>query len=153
MEERALKSEDFCHIAKELLKRKTNVKFQARGFSMAPFIKNGDTLILSPLKGGQCAYGDVAAAVRPGTENVFVHRIVGRRRDDYLIKGDNIPGGPDGLFPRANILGIVIKIERNGKVCSFGLGPEKYIIAFLSRAKILSFILWFLRGVKSALFG
>lgn len=146
MEERKLKNGDFCIMAKEILARGLNLKFQAKGFSMSPFIKNGDILMISPFKGKKIGVGQVVAAVRPGTEEFIVHRAVGKSRGNYLIKGDNVPG-PDGFFPGKNILGYVTKTERDGRPISFGLGSEKLLIAFLSRTGVLYYALRCLRSI------
>ena len=62
----------------------------------------------------------------------MIHRIIGKTADLYLIQGDNATQ-PDGLFRTASILGRVTTVDRKGKNVFFGLGPERFLFAFLSR--------------------
>ncbi|WP_396654711.1 S26 family signal peptidase [Methanosarcina baikalica] len=111
-------------------------RFQAPGFSMYPFIRNCDTIIISPLSFGRPRLGDVVAFIRPGTGKLVIHRVVENKGGCYLIKGDNT-SEPDGLILNSNILGYVTKVERNGKKISLGLGLERLLIAYMSRKSIL----------------
>ncbi len=112
-------------------------RFQATGFSMYPFIRNLDTITVSPLPaGGRCRLGDVVAFLLPGTEKLAVHRVVGRMGECYLIRGDNTPE-PDGLISASRVLGVVTKVERNGRQIRLGLGPEKVVIAHLNRTDLI----------------
>ena len=99
---------------------------------MSPFIKDSDIITVSPLHSASPNIGDVVAFISPGIGRLVIHRVVGKRGKSYFIKGDNIPGS-DGLVPEAIILGCISKVERNGKDVFFGLGPERFLIAFLTR--------------------
>ena len=107
-------------------------RFRAKGFSMTPFIRDGDVITISPLFGIPPRHGDVVVFIRPGTERVVVHRVVGKKGDSYLIKGDNTFEA-DGFIPKSNILGSVKKVERQGKAVRLGIGPERLLLAFLTR--------------------
>ena len=63
-------------------------RFQARGFSMSPFIKNEDVLTIAP-PDSVYETGDVLAFIRPQSQKLAVHRAVARKKDAYFIKGDN----------------------------------------------------------------
>ncbi|NQU17887.1 MAG: S24/S26 family peptidase [Candidatus Saganbacteria bacterium] len=123
-------------------------RFQAKGGSMSPFIKDSDILTLARFS-GDYSIGDVAAFVRPEGKKLVVHRIVAKKNNAYLIKGDN-GFGQDSLIPKENILGRVIKVDRGTKNISFGLGPEKHLIAFLSRTNLLP-VLFFLPRMSLSL--
>jgi hypothetical protein len=99
---------------------------------MSPFIRDEDVVTLSPLRGDTPLFGEVVAFVSPYTERLTVHRVVGKEGDSYLTQGDRAPRN-DGLIPSKNILGRVIKIERKGKKVLLGIGPERFLIAFLTR--------------------
>ncbi len=99
---------------------------------MAPIIRNGDVITVSPLKGTLPRWGDVVAFIQPDTGRLVIHRVVRKRNDAYLIKGDNTLK-MDGPVPRDSILGCVTGVERNGTEISLGLGPERYLIALLTR--------------------
>jgi len=111
-------------------------RFRAKGFSMSPFVKDGDTVTLAPLSHAQPFLGDIVAFVSPGTGMLVVHRVVGKGDKHFLIKGDNMPD-VDGFVRRKNILGRVTRVERNGKDVFLGLGPERLLIAFLNRRSLL----------------
>ena len=111
-------------------------RFKAKGFSMSPFIKDGDVVTIFPLAGASPRLGDVVVFVHPEMGRLIIHRVAGKRGDSILIRGDNT-NDADGLIPKANILGRVTKVERDEKEVFLGLGPERILIAFLTRKKLL----------------
>lgn len=123
-------------LLQAVLNRGAPFRFRAKGFSMSPFIRDGDVVIVSPLAGTSPGLGSVVAFVHPETERLVVHRVVGKRGDSYLIRGDNAPE-EDSLVPEGNILGWVRRVERDGKRVFLGLGPERFLIAFLTRRGLL----------------
>jgi len=120
-----------------VLGRGVPFRFCARGWSMAPFIRDGDVITVSPLQRARPGIGEVVAFIRPGEGNVVVHRVVTRRGADSFIQGDAVPECTDGIIPPQNLLGRVTRIERNGRNVWLGLGPERYAIAWLSRTRWL----------------
>jgi len=109
---------------------------QAKGFSMSPFIRDGDVVTISPLHGTSPGIGDVVAFIHPSMKRVFIHRVVRKRGDSYILKGDNSLEG-DGPVHAAKILGLVTRVDRGNKRILLGLGPERQLIAFLSRKNLL----------------
>jgi hypothetical protein len=124
-------------LMRAVLVRGLPFRFRARGWSMAPFIRDGDVITVSPFRRARPGIGEVVAFTRPGTENVVVHRVLSRRGPAAFIQGDSVPGCGDGLIPAENLLGRVTRIERNGQEVWLGLGPERYAIAWLSRTRRL----------------
>lgn len=118
---------------------------------MAPFIKDGDWITVQPLKEDQSLLGKIVAYIQPGCGDLVVHRVIRHQGGEYLIQGDNHPGVPDQLSGREAILGSVIAIKRQGREIKFSLGPERYLIAFLGRARLLPWILQFLRSIKHSM--
>ena len=131
----SLSGEVFLKLLEAVIDKRAAFRFKAKGFSMSPFIKDGDIVTVSPLFGVP-ALGDVVAIIHPETEKLIVHRIIGKRKDFYLIKGDNVCE-IDGFIPDKNIIGRVTRIERSGKRIFLGFGPERFLIALLSRKKLL----------------
>jgi len=127
-----LSPEALLTIARTVLGKGIPFRFRAGGFSMSPFIRDGDVITVSPLKNGHISTGDVVAAFHSLNRKVFLHRVVRKIGNLYLLKGDNCPEA-DGMFPRENIMGKVTKIERSQRKKLFGLGAEKFVIAALSR--------------------
>jgi hypothetical protein len=113
------------------------IRFCARGWSMAPFIRDGDVITVAPLQPAFPAIGEVVAFVLPETGSLVVHRVIARRGAAVLLQGDNGLGYQDGFIPLESLLGRVKRIERNGRRVWLGLGPERYWIAWLSRNQLL----------------
>jgi len=144
----SLSGRALLELLRAVLDKGVPCRFRAPGFSMSPFIRDGDVITVSRLSGCSLCSGRVVAFVHTGTGKLIVHRVVGKEDGRYLIKGDNSPHA-DGLVPRKNILGYVSKVERGGKRILLGLGPERLLIAFLSRRGLLLALLcrvgWLLR--------
>jgi hypothetical protein len=59
---------------------------------------------------------------------------------NFLIQGDNMPEKPDGMIPREAIVGLVTRVERDSRRVRLGLGPERFLLALLSRYGLLAAI-------------
>lgn len=138
--ELSLPSQHLEKIMRGVIGKGACFRFRSKGFSMSPFIKDGDVLTIAPVQGSAPCFGDVVVFTHPNTGKLIIHRIIGKKAVAYLTKGDNAPEG-DGLISRAAILGRVAKVERNGKYISLGLGPDRFIIAFVIRTGLLP-LLW-----------
>ncbi|MFO7674789.1 MAG: S26 family signal peptidase [bacterium] len=125
-------------LMRAVLARGRPFRFQARGWSMSPFIRDRDVITIAPLGSAPPRTGDVVAFVSPADERLVVHRVVGRRGTSMLIQGDNLPGAPDGLIPLASVVGRVRKVERGGRPVRLGLGGERRAVALLSRKGLLT---------------
>ncbi len=115
-----------------VLGRGAAFRFKARGFSMAPFIRNGDVIMVVPITRRRAGLGSIVAFTRPQTGQLVVHRITSVARDAVYIIGDNNADCPDGWVPIDHLLGSVTRIERDGQRVWLGLGVERYLIAWLS---------------------
>jgi Peptidase S24-like len=110
-------------------------RFRARGFSMYPFIQDGDVITISP-RDSPFRPGEVVAFCHPETQKLVVHRLLSRIPGGYLMGGDSSPEG-DGFIPLDNVFGTVSRVERQGQPVRLGLGPEGRLIAWLSRHNLL----------------
>lgn len=143
IEELPLSGSQLCGVLDEVLSRGSSVRFRAGGVSMVPFIRDGDVITITPLVGRAPAVGEVVAFRRStpqGAENerLIVHRVVRNTGNGCIILGDNQPPHqPDGPIAREQLLGVVSRIERQEKTVRFGLGPERVVIAILSRSGLL----------------
>ena len=108
-----------------------------RGFSMSPFIRDLDVLTISPLKNKRPRIGDVVAFSHPENGRLAIHRIIKKTFTGWVVKGDNCQEA-DGLVATENIIGRVIRIERNKKKVKLGLGVSGRTIAFLNRGRGLN---------------
>lgn len=145
-----LSSDDLISLLKATLDKGSCCRFVVKGFSMHPFIKSKDVLTISPVGNKRLAIGDVVAFISERPKQLIVHRIVKVTDDFYMVKGDNSLCS-DGLIPKEDILGYVVKQKRSGKDVCFGLGSEKYVIAFISFYThffvVLSFFLKIIRFI------
>ena len=69
----SLSGVDLAILAREILGREAVLRFQARGNSMTPFIRDGDIVTLVPLSRPP-RIGDVVAFAHPRTSGMAVHR-------------------------------------------------------------------------------
>jgi len=125
----SLPSAAFMELMASTLDRKAVFRFSAPGYSMTPFIRDGDAVSIGR---GRVRYGDVVAFVKPIQGKLAVHRIVHVSRAGYLIKGDNSTEA-DGRVPASSIIGRVVRVDHDGKQVRLGLGIERIAIAWLSR--------------------
>lgn len=123
-------------LAKEVLSKGAECRLQVKGYSMSPFIKDNDVVTISPVSEASPGLGDVIAFVHPKTERLLIHRVVGKSGDACLVKGENALE-PDGLIERKDIVGIITRVERKGRKVLLGLGPERVLIALLTRTNLV----------------
>ena len=114
----------------QLLGEGLAVEVRVTGSSMSPMLRSGDVVTLAPAR-RPLRTGDVAAFLRQGRQLV-VHRLVGRRGELLEPRGDAAPAADEPVAP-AHILGRVERITRAGRRIRFGLGPERRMLAWLSR--------------------
>lgn len=137
----SLSNPQLIDLLQAVLEKGKCFRFEAKGASMSPFIKNQDVITIAPLPPATIANGDVIAFRCPDTDKLIVHRAVKRTASRSIItKGDNLDRA-DGTIPYENLLGIVTAIERAGRQHRLGLGPEKYLLAWLSRNALLKKII------------
>jgi hypothetical protein len=135
--ELSLGSRPFKELLIEVLHKGAAFRFRAKGFSMSPFIKDTDVITVAPLSGDKPHFGDVVAFINPRTEELVIHRVIGKRDNlHFFIRGDNLPTHRH-LVTISQILGRVERVERDGRAVALGLGPEKVLIALLSRRRLL----------------
>ena len=103
---------------------------------MSPFIKDSDVVTISPMSNASPGFGDVIAFIHPKTDKLIIHRVVRKIGDACLVKGENTLE-PDGLIARKHMIGIITRVERKGRRVFFGLGPERFLIALLTRKNLL----------------
>ncbi|HOM67878.1 MAG TPA: signal peptidase I [Brevefilum fermentans] len=107
----------FSAIAIDLLDAGRTLRFTAKGGSMDPLIRDGDTLFLAPADPSRIKFGDVVFFVNGGGKPL-IHRVIKtqkRGKDRWLlIRGDRA-NNVDGYFPPSEIFGRVIAVERVGQ--------------------------------------
>jgi len=127
----------------ELLEDDLPVELRVTGSSMSPFVRSGDVILLRPRPAAAIRTGDVVAFLR-GEKRLVVHRVVSRRERGFLTRGDASPQA-DGRVAGGEILAVVERVTRRGARVRLGLGPERLVIAWLSRCGLLGPVLRSLR--------
>ena len=141
-----LSSKEIAGFLKKTCEKGIPFKFTATGMSMSPFICDGDSLIIEPLKKIPAA-GDIVAFINPARGYLIIHRVIEKQNEQYLLKGDNVYSY-DGYCEKKDIHGIVKKIiitQKNLRspgrlVRKFFLFLNNYkkTIAFFSKYKLLT---------------
>lgn len=149
--ELSLSGDSLISLMTGVLAKGVPFRFRAAGYSMSPFIRDGDVITVIPKGKGRLRRGDIVAYVRPINGRPAVHRIVGRISSGFVLKGD-YELTADFKVAETRILGVVNKVERNGRRVRLGLGPGRCLIAGLSAR---GFITWVFRvfGRKKGLPG
>ncbi len=136
--ELSLSDTALIEIIRAVLGKGRPFRFKANGFSMSPFIRDGDVITVFPLLDNLPRLGEVVACILPESRALATHRIIGEKNGLYILQGDNVPKA-DGLLPKVDILGCVQKVERAGKRVSLGLGSERFLIVLFLRYKRILF--------------
>lgn len=127
-----LSGEALAALLEDARSRGVSLRFRARGFSMWPFLKDGDVITVGPLPAGGPRVGDVVAFRDPGRDTLLLHRLIARSGRSLRTRGDNEPS-PDAPFPSGRLLGRITGAERNQQRLRLGFGPEAAWIGRLSR--------------------
>ena len=97
---------------------------------MMPFINDGDIVSITSLS-ERPNRGDVVAFTSPNGDKLMIHRIISIKPEGFLLKGDNI-STPDGFAKSDDIIGKIIRVERNGGTVPLGLGAERHLIPVIT---------------------
>jgi signal peptidase I len=143
-----ISDETLQKLMQDVLAKGAAFQFRAKGWSMTPFVKDGDVITIAPITKEKPAVGKVVAFIKPSFNHLVVHRVIGKQGEAFLIQGDNTAGQPDGLVLPGDILGCVTQVMRDGRQVFLGQGLERYLVAILSRNGWLSSILRRLRAWK-----
>jgi hypothetical protein len=142
----ALSGRALKEVLQAVLAQGASFRFMARGFSMHPFIRDGEVITVSPVQVRQLRLGDVVAFCHPETGRLIVHRIIRKHDTGILLRGDNCPE-VDGMVPAVNILGRVTEVKGRNRINRIGWGPERLFLSLLSRYQLLQPLLGGLRQV------
>jgi ribosomal protein S18 acetylase RimI-like enzyme len=108
---------DLADLSTGILGQGGTFCFRARGASMAPFIRDGDTLTVQPVASEGLRVGDVAL-YRADGERLAAHRLTGRRVDGdcvtFVARGDAATG-PGEAVRAEHVLGRVVRVQRGDR--------------------------------------
>jgi len=148
----ALSGPALRELLESVLARGIPFRFRASGFSMHPFVRDGDVVTISPPSRREPRVGDVVAFVGPVNGKLTVHRIVARRDGRYLMRGDNADV-TDGWVGPHDVFGRVSQVERAGAAVRLGLGPEGRLVALPCAPHIVARLAGGARRARSLLAG
>lgn len=104
---------DATTVIVDLLERGHAVRFQARGDSMYPAIRDDDYLNVEPIADrARIRRGEVVVML--AERGLTVHRVLAHRGDTILARGDNAPD-VDPPLHCSRVIGVVVSVEREGK--------------------------------------
>lgn len=126
-----LPPEHVRELLRQLLAEGSSVRLRVSGSSMSPFIRGGDLVTLAPLGGRPVRRGDVVA-VAAGGRWLVIHRVVGVTPEGVATRGDALER-PDVTVAPGDVAALVARVERRGRRVRLGLGPERALVAWLSR--------------------
>jgi hypothetical protein len=112
----ACTSAAFAELSAEILRAGKALRFEAPGASMSPLVRDGDVLLVRPVRPAAVRIGDlVLCSNAPG--RVVVHRVIrkgiSREGHWFTVQGDAV-AQPDGVIPGKRVYGRVVAIERDG---------------------------------------
>ncbi len=107
-------------------------RFTAHGISMAPFIRDGDQVEVASLTSPKV--GQIVAASRE--DKLYVHRIVAKKADSFLLKGDHLQN-PDGWFRPEELLGEIVAVYHKEMLQTIGVKRFGRVVAGLSKGGML----------------
>jgi len=146
------KSPEFLELSNEILRLGNRLRFRARGYSMYPFIRDGDILEVEPVDGQGVRLGDVIFYHRAG-QRAVVHRVIKKflQKDKtiFVAKGDANPAEGE-IVQMEDILGRVSAVERNSRRIRFD-SPSARLMNILCAKSSLFFSQWIhplLRKIK-----
>ena len=119
-------------LLRAMVERGVPLRTTARGFSMTPFIRDRDVITIAPLDGREPHVGEVVAFTRFDTGQMVIHRVIAHANGRWLIRGDH-SAQADGVVAAEQLLGRVVRVERDGRPVHLGLGEQGVWVAALSR--------------------
>jgi hypothetical protein len=114
------------------IERDAEARFEVDGASMLPLIRSSDVVHVRAT-GACCLHsGEVVALSADLESGLLVHRVVACRGGKLLVRGDNC-SREDGLYAEEAVIGVVTRVERNGKSVWFGSGHLGGLVAWAVR--------------------
>ncbi|RMF93794.1 MAG: signal peptidase I [Candidatus Schekmanbacteria bacterium] len=135
----------FKELSEEILKRNHILRFEARGGSMHPFIKDRDIIKIKKIDPKKLKKGDIIF-FSSNDNKMIAHRIIKIKGSEnkpltFLTKGDACTNY-DMEVPESKVLGKIISIERNGKEMSEENLLAQFKNFIISKISPFSFILY-----------
>lgn len=89
------------------------IVIKSYGQSMTPLLYDGDIVFIKRIAFSKVSVNDIVCARK--REKVFTHRVIYKKGDYIVTKGDN-NNLSDGKLYERNLIGVVYQVKRNGDV-------------------------------------
>ena len=132
----SLSRRESAELIRALTARGASVRLPVKGSSMHPALRDGDVVTVAPPGPEPVPVGAIVAAEAPVSGGLVVHRVVGRTDAGILLRGDNAADA-DGTLPEEAVLGVVVKVERNGRLVRPAPAGLRRPLAFLVRGGLI----------------
>jgi len=106
-------NELFFKEVKTLLDEDKQVRIPVKGRSMRPFLQDGDTVILDPVRDRSVRWGMIVLA-RTTTCGVVLHRVVFKSKDKLWLMGDALSRKREQTVVK-EVLAVVVAAQRKGE--------------------------------------
>ncbi len=119
---------DFIEVMQECFQRDQSVVFTPSGVSMLPMLGAEDDYVTLSPKPNRLKKYDVALYVRPKTQQLVLHRMIGfTKAGDYIFSGDNQYYYEYGIGEE-DVLALMTAFRHNGKdILPNDLAYRRYI--------------------------
>lgn len=98
-------------LLKEVLEKESEIKVRVSGISMFPFLRRGDSLLVSRADSKEIRVGNIILFYDEG--GIYCHRVFSKKEDGITVKADtNVC--TEFLKPD-DLIGQVVAIERKGR--------------------------------------
>ena len=129
MHEIKLKHNDFIDLSVNILGQGGSLQFKAHGYSMYPFIRNGDAVIVHPVDADALSVGDIVF-YRNSLNRLVAHRIIGKSifKNQIILRtrGDAATKS-DGWINTDQVLGRIVSVNRKDKVIDLNSPFQRFI--------------------------
>ncbi len=116
--------------------------FETSGFSMWPFIRQGDKLVIKKVPVDDLRPGDII--LYRANNQLVCHRLVKKNRDFLYTRGDNSMSSPE-VITQEIFIGKVVGIIRNNRMISLTGWRNRLINSFI--VIIVPLIIRFLKPI------
>ena len=149
---------EFLEISKDILGRGAVLRFQARGWSMFPAVRDGDMLTVQLATPDEIKPQDIIF-YRTKDSRVIAHRVVKKIRTEekniLLTRGDFSRDKVEKVFFE-DVMGKVSNIERNGRAFNICKGTGKFSDRFfftfgpliMMLRQVLAGLLFYIQGIR-----
>lgn len=117
-------------LAEAGLRQEGHLWLRVSGASMLPLLRDGDRVEIRPAAPQDLRRGDLL--VFQQGEHLVVHRLVARRGEEWIARGDNLPDR-DPPIPRQAVLGRVRRVDGAAGRIDLSRGPWPRAQALLGR--------------------